>query len=362
MVMNVEIVLFWLFVIFSIHKYYGNAYFRFLPYIVVFLFMAIRYDYGDGSAYREMFYVFNLSAQEMKSIEYTYSDIEPLYVTLNRLLPSFQAVVIITSAFYVTAFCFLISKILTYKQRALAILVWVLHPYILMVDMSTIRQGIAISIIIVGVYVANKRKPVWLIPFCLFATLFHKSAIVCVFACFLFEKRPFSFKTKLVTFLVPVIFLMFSDKLLALIRLFLSVFNLDTANYLFYLNNGNKNGIIAVGVSLIMMLFFMVFGDSVDNQNAVYVKLSIWAVTLEALQGAMQQFGRVSMYFLPFFVISLPLILKQGSPIRIHLLNRIIIVSQKYLMLVEVCFLFVFIWKFRGFMTPQYAYTTILTS
>lgn len=358
---NVEIAFFLLVILFSIHKYNGNAYFRFLPYIIVFLFMAIRYNYGDGPAYRNMFFIFNSSAQELKSIEYTYDDIEPLYRLFNRVMPSFQSVIILTSAFYVAAFCFLISKILTYGQRQLAILVWVLHPYILMVDMSAIRQEIAISIIMIGVYVANKRNSVWFLPFCLLATLFHKSAIVCVFICFLFQKRPFGFKTKLLTFLTTVLFLLFSKKLLDLVQVFLSTLNLNTANYLYYLNNGNKNGVLAVVVSLAIMVFFMFFGDSVDCKNAVYVKLSILAVTFEALQGAVQQFGRISMYFLPFFVISLPLILKGKAPIEIRVLNRIIVVDKKSLTVAEACFLIMFIWKFLGFMTPQYAYTTILT-
>lgn len=360
MAINMEIILFLLLVLLSVWKCQGRIYFRFLPYFIIFLFMALRCDYGDGKAYRDMYFVFNASQEELKGIEWLYEDIEPLYVLLNKIMPSFQMVVVITSAMYVFAFYLLISRVLTYKQRMLAILVWVLHPYILMVDMSVMRQAVAISIIMCGVYVANQRSPIYFLPFCGVATLFHKSSIICIIICFLFEKKHFSSKTKIMIFVGTVVFLTIPDKLIQLIEFVLSLTKLDTANYLAYLYSENGSSLPAVVLSLIVLTFFMLCGDAVDGQNAIYIKLSILAVALEALQGRVQQLGRVSMYFLPFFVISLPLLLnKSPQRLQLCLLGKTIALDRVGCILAEACFLFIFVWKFIGFMTPQYAYYTI---
>lgn len=356
MMLNVEVAAFLLLLFIATRKYRTNLYLRYTPYIIVFLFMAFRYNYGDEGAYRR---IYN-SLQSGVDVD----DVEPLYAWLNKISPNFTVIVILTSAVYVFAFYLIVSKVLTYEQRGLALLIMAVHPYILMVDMSAIRQSIAIAIVIVGVYVANKHRGVYFIPFCLLAYLFHKSAIVLLPVVFLFGKRHFSAHAKWIIFGGTVFFLLVPGKLFALLETVLDAVGLDTANYLAYLYNGGTNAVFAVLLSLCIMVFFMLCGNVVENKNAVYVKLSIFAMVLEALQGSVQQLGRIDMYFLPFLAISFPLILKNGQSqkLRINACGNTLALDRYGCWLVEFCFVAVFAWKLIGFMTPQYTYHSIFTA
>lgn len=354
MTFGVEALVFFLLIFISTRRYQKQLYFRFLPYIIMFVFMAIRYDYGDGKSYRMMFtYLHN---------GINIKDIEPLYVWVNRILPSFDAVVIVTSLVYVFLFYYVLSKVLTYEQRGLALLVMVLHPYILMIDMSAIRQSIAIAIVFCGVYIANRYKCTLFIPFCLVATLFHKSAIILLPIVFLFEKRHFSKKVKWILFSGTVFFLIAAPKLVKVIESILTALKLNTNNYLAYLYSGYTNGNFAVVLSLLIMLFFMLYDDEVEKENAIYVKLSIIAMIMEALQGSIQSLGRIEMYFLPFFIISVPLIVKNTQQeLNFSINGRILSLGKRGMMVIEACFVLMLLWKMSHFMTPQYAYHAIFS-
>ena len=355
MAINATVIIFILLVFLTTRRYENNRYFRYLPYIVIFLFMAGRYDYGDGIAYRQMFdYLhYGMSVPGMK--------LEPLYSFLNRVLPSFSAVVVVTSLIYVLAFYIIISGALTLKQRSLALIFAVLHPYILMVDMSAIRQSVAIALLMVGVYLANKYKAVLYIPFCVVATLFHKSAIVLLPVFFLFLKRKLAVKIKVVIMGATFFFLLAPEKLFGIINSLLKLTGLNNANYLSYLNNGYGNSIQAVALSFVQLIFFMLCGDSVEEKNTIYVKLSVIAIVAELLQGCIQTLGRIQMYFLPFIVVSLPLILKRKEKtLKVQLFNKSYEIKNGN-WIAEVCWIVVFIWKFVGFMTPRYAYRSVFT-
>lgn len=355
MAISIEVIVFLLLVFITTRRYRSHVYFKYLPYLVVFAFMAIRYDYGDDRSYRAMFSYLHNGINE--------NGIEPLYAWINKCLPNFGSVVVFASLIYVLVFYLVVSRVLTYKQRGLALLVLTLHPYILFVDMSAIRQSVAIALIVAGVYFANEYNRGWFIPFCILAALFHKSAIVLVPIFFLFGKHHFLVKTKLVIVGGTAFFLLMSDKLFRLLEIVLSVLKLNSANYLSYLYNGNENSGLAVALSFIVMAFFMLCGDAVDEKKAIYVKLSILAMVFEALQGRVQQFGRIDMYFLPFLVLSLPLILKnETKTLQVKMLKGSHIFNKYGCWLVEACFIAVFIWKLFGFMTPQFAYCSLFTT
>ncbi len=356
MAINAEVIIFLLLVFVTTRKYRSNTYLRYLPYLVIFLFMAIRYNYGDGISYVKIFdYLHNgMSVPGM--------NLEPLYCLLNRLLPSFQMVIVVTSLIYVIAIYILISKTLTFEQRSLALMIVVLHPYILMVDMSAIRQSVAIAFVVLGVYFANRYRVLYYIPFCLIAALFHKSAIILLPIVFLLKKRAFTKKTKVIIMGISCAFLLVPEWLFKIINSAIELVKLNNSNYLSYLNNGYENSIQAVILSLIVLVFFLVCGDTVESDNSIYVKLSIIAIVAELLQGRVQALGRIQMYFMPFIAISIPLILKNGqTDLMINLPPKSVLVKNGYI-LVEVLLLFVFLWKFMRFMTPQYAYYTILTA
>lgn len=352
MALSPEIIIFFLCLFISILRYPKNLYFKYLPYFIILTFMSIRYNYGDGESYRIIF-------KYIKDGVDVYG-IEPLYVLLNKISPDFDLIIIFTSIAFVLAIFFVISRTLNYRQRGLALLVMTLHPYILMVNMSAIRQSIAIILFLVGVYIANNYKKIYFLPFVLLGFLFHKSAIVLLPIFFIINKQYFSTKIKMIIFLCTILFVSLKEILFRLVEFLMVAFGLNNVNYISYLNNGNENSSLSILLSFLVMIFFMLFGDAVERKNAVYVKLSILAMVFEALQGSVQQFGRISMYFLPFLMLSIPLILRNNNnQMKIKFFNKSFILNYKWCCFVEVLFIFIFIWKLIGFMTPYFAYHTV---
>lgn len=350
MAISAEMLLSFLLIFISTQKYKHNQYFRFLPYFLIFIFMAIRVDFGDGFVYRVEFE--NLQSGNNRR------NWEPLWVALNQLMPNFRAVIIVTSLMYVLAFYYVISKTLSYKQRTLALTVLMVHPYILMADMSAMRQSIAIAIIMLGVYTANKYRSFYFIPFCLFAMLLHKSVIVLLPIVVLFNQKPFSRKIKWGIFGGTILSLIFRNVFFHLLDTLMAAAKLNY--YREYLHGAAQNGKIAIMLSLVTMAFLLLCGDVVSEKNIIYVKLSVLAMVIEAMQGCVQQLGRIDMYFLPFLVLALPLILKENY-LKIQFCRRSIVVNQYGCWIVQACLLAIFAKKLMGFMTPQYMYHTIFT-
>lgn len=354
MAISIEVIIFLILVFVTTRKNRLGSYFQYLPYLVIFVFMAIRYDYGDGDHYREIFYFLHRGVKV--------SGIEPLYELLNKALPNFEMVVVVTSLIYVIAVYLIASRVLTFEQRGFALCILALHPYILMVDMSAVRQSVAIALILIGVYIANEKRAILFIPFCLIAALFHKSAIAVLPLVFLFKRQHFSQRTKWVILGITVFFLLVPEKLFDILNRTLIALKLNTANYLSYLNSGYENSGMAVILSLAVMAFFFLFGDAVEEKNAIYVKASILAMVFEALQGRVQTLGRIEMYFVPFFMISIPLIVKnEKRTLKTNIFGNVVVLDYGSYV-AESCFIMIFVWKFVRFMTPQFAYYSIFTA
>lgn len=354
---NLEVILFLLLLLASVQGYGKKSgtkvYFRYLPYIMIFIFMSFRSDYGDGATYRIAFEYLHLGINP--------EGIEPLYMLLNQISPNFRTVVVVTSLFYVFALYLVVSNTLNFAQRKFALMIIALHPYILMVDMSAIRQSVAIACVVIGVYTGNRYKRVYYIALCLIAALFHKSAIIMLPMFFLLKKGRFPKKAKLLLISATALVIAVPNLLFKIVELLLKIVRLNTGNYLSYLYNGNKNGILAVTLSLLMVAFFALFDNTIEKENSIYGNLAILAMVFEALQGVVQQFGRIDMYFLPFLAIALPLILKgEEKRLKINTSRGALVFNQYICRFVELCFVLIFIWKLVNFMTPQYMYRSVL--
>ena len=179
---------------------------------------------------------------------------------------------------------------------------------------------------------------------------------------FLFNNKHFKSATKCLIFVGTVAFLAIPDKLFEVTEIALKLVGLNTPNYIYYLHNGNTNGKIAVAISIGILVFLLLCENIVDEKDAIYVKLSIFAQVFEALQGVAQQFGRVDMYFLPFLIVSLPLILKssQKNP-QISCFGKDVVLGANVCKLIELGIILIFARKLVGFLKPDYLYHSIFT-
>ena len=112
--------------------------FRFLSFAVLFLFLALRYDYGNDY----MGYYNIHSSLNAGMPAWGQNDI--LFKNLNLLIPNFYIYIAVISLFYIYTIYFLISKNLNVRRYWFAILILLINPYLFLVHLSGIRQTLAI--------------------------------------------------------------------------------------------------------------------------------------------------------------------------------------------------------------------------
>lgn len=327
-------------------------YFRLLPYMMMFLFMAFRYEYGDTTSYRKTF--FDLKAGISVSVEQA-------YILLNKILSSFQLVVILTAALYIYSLYYLLSREVPVNQRLFALLIILLHPHIFGTTMSAMRQGIAISLFLIGVCFSKERGKWWLVPFCLLGGLFHKSALILCVVCFLLNREVFSRKLRVVFQIGSLLAYVLVEKMIDIILWVLRATSLDYPNYVYYLQNGNQNSLLSTLVAFVILVLLCALADETPKGKSIFVNLAIVGATMEVLQGSVQMIARIAMYFLPFYAVAFSVLLsnKYCRP-RLRIFRVTIALNQSVCWLIKLVIVGVLTYKFNNFIKqPLYHYTSI---
>ncbi|MBK5442698.1 EpsG family protein [Peribacillus sp. TH24] len=121
---------------------------------VLFLFLALRYDFGnDYMNYYRFHEAVNAGLQS------TLGNGEILYKSLNLLVPNFYVFVAINSLFYICTIFFLINRTLYRRQYWFAVLILLINPYLFLIHLSSFRQTIALCFIVIAVHFLTKGKP-----------------------------------------------------------------------------------------------------------------------------------------------------------------------------------------------------------
>lgn len=150
-----------------------------LSWLIIFIFLAMRYDFGnDYMSYYDNFKFFN---------SYTSFDIndenlhaEPGWVLLCRLFQpvGFFGMVICLTAFQCWVYYKLIKQYVDKKWQWFAVFIFVFDPYLMLVHASMMRQALAAALFVFAIrYIINRK----IIPYLLIiylATTIHKSAII----------------------------------------------------------------------------------------------------------------------------------------------------------------------------------------
>ena len=160
-------------------QYWWRTVISFIP---LFLFMALRLDYGyDESGYHEFFDRVH-HAQNIYSVN---DHMEYGYVILNKIMPNYQILIAFTSFITCWAYSYLVYRFVPQKYSWLAVLLLFLNPGITVFFMiSGIRNGIAASLLILGCYYIERKK---IIPYVLLGAVamsIHTSALLMFALCY----------------------------------------------------------------------------------------------------------------------------------------------------------------------------------
>lgn len=148
-----------------------------LCFIILFIFGAFRYDFGlDYVMYEEIF----RKIKTMHNFVQLPTDRTEIgYRFLNYISPSFQFIVIVSSALICISYYYLFSRYVSPKFGLLGIFLFYLCGNDTVFFMfSGIRNGIALSIFILSIPLIEKRRLVKYICITILAGLIHQSAFI----------------------------------------------------------------------------------------------------------------------------------------------------------------------------------------
>lgn len=270
--------------------------FRFFTFIILFMFMALRFDYGnDYMSYFNNHKLMNAGLSGWGADDF-------LFHTLNIAIPNFFVLITLTSLFYLIVIWYLIKNNLNVNQYGFAVLLLLINPYLFLIHLSSLRQTLALCFFVFAVNFAVKRKLIYYIAFLLLATGMHSSAIILFPLYFMLTDKPFNKKHLFMTMLI-----------LGLL-LFTPVFNIIVnksleylpIHYKYYYNQGLHNSVRATIISSFYLFFIAINLEKLRGKEIIYGKLSLIATVLSVLAIKVSMITRVGLYFDLFLIITIP--------------------------------------------------------
>lgn len=283
----------------------------FMSLLPLFLYGAFRVNFGlDYEAYETYF-------DEVKSFGSEANNrMEIGYMYLNMFLPSFRSLLIIQSALLCVTYYYLFKWYVPFRYSWLGFLLLFLNgPLTIFFMLSGIRNGIAISILILSTRFIHQRK---IIPFAILtclAYLFHNSVIlIAPIAYFIANGNVITNKSIKVWLIVMLILAITSSTiLLEYISVFIMT-NFDRYTTYIEIAKEQEGGvgiliaIFSIGASI---LFLSILKDKqLTAKEMMLVKFTL-LFFISFLLGPLNI--RISQYFASFFVVGSLLIINKKA-------------------------------------------------
>lgn len=269
-------------------------------FFLLFLFAALRHMYGSD---------YNAYYMNYQAIHRGWTDIfegEPLYLLLNLIMPSFHWLIALTSLVFVMAIYYLITRNLPRNYVWLGLLIFIINPQLFLVNLSAMRQCLAMLLFIAAIPFAWKRKPIPYILLLLVGSLFHKSVLVLIpFYLFL---SPKPVKTgKIIAVLAVVVVGLYMVDIVGVAKFAALLF--DDRQYMHYATNEITNSLRATLLTSVYFIFVLFNLPKLEGKMLVFGKLYLVSTMLGVLAFRLSMLTRIQMYFEIFSVVVIPAIL-----------------------------------------------------
>jgi len=308
-------------------------------FLLIALFSAIRYEYGnDYTSYREIFEFYaNLTFNDV----ILYTDKEFGWSILCWFLGKlpFQVLVALLSFSGSYVFYWFIKNNVKKDKWWLSVFIYYFTPIFFLVQLSMLRQTLAITIVLLAIPYVLKKRIITSILFVLFATIFHTSAIVFlpfVLIGYLPENR---FKMFWVIIAGLSVFTYLSRDVMAVLLNFVFQTNNNIESYSNYtVDNGSEVAKLGFG-SLVNTIYIIISLILIAKQE---YKIAIMALLLSAslLSLPFVEIGvnirRIGYYFDVFMIVVYPMTIQSIN-------NKLLSNFLQFFLIVFTLF------QFRGF-------------
>ena len=286
-----------------------------MGFFVLFLFAALRYMYGnDYASYYRWFLRINSGWKSP-------FDYEMLYTLLNRICPSFPVLIAVTSLVFICAVYTLVKRNVSSRYAWLSLFIFVVNPYLFLMNLSAIRQCLAMVLFMAAVPFGMERKPVRYTVLILLATMFHKSAFLLFPVYFILQ--PTQFRKRNVFAVLGMVILLVGFLDWSRITVTIATWFGDP-NYVVHASSSVGNSVRATLLTSVYFLYILLNMEKLKGKTLVYAKLSLLGYTLGILAFRIAMMTRVQMYFDIYSIVTLPNILEavnREGKIRVSLVN-----------------------------------------
>lgn len=275
----------------------------FYSFIGIFLFSAIRYNFGsDYKQYERMF--LDLNSRSWKSYDY-----EIGWVYLNRYLLNFRVLLIVTSLFNNFVVYNLVKKFVDKKYYWIALFIYLFNPDIFLVNLSMMRQTVATSFILLAFLFCTHKKYIKSILLLMLAFCFHRTSIICVILYplwFLIDYKKNVILLFLTFLVVSLTALNFFENQMQII---MSI--METDDYGKYMIEGTSSWGIGVILKFIITFFLLyAYVESKNSDKSFFLIIAAFSFIFIPLSNISVMLMRLSMYFVTYYVFAIPIALE----------------------------------------------------
>lgn len=296
----------------------------------VFLFLALRYDFGnDYMGYLENFlFVNSFSVFDATLFRIKGNELGWLY--LNRFSGpiGFFGMTALLAAFTGIVLYRFIKNYVPPQYYWFAVFVYVFSPYQMLVLSSAMRQAVGVVLFLLAVDFIVNKKVIWYLLLITLATLFHSSAAFLYPLILLaYINWKIRFRHLLIVGLLFVILIIYRVKLFEIIES-------AVVTYFDYYEVYTRQVDFGIGVGLgfalmIMIRYFMFFYMQNDRNNThnVLYKIIIISFLIIPLGFGVQLIGRLNFYLAPVLMAVYPIVfLKIRNPeVRLGFIGVVVI-------------------------------------
>lgn len=328
---------------------YKNKYVQRMAFVVLFAFAALRYMYGND------YLNYYLWFRHIHNGGYSQFKTEILYNALNRWLPSFQVLIVLTSLLLIWVVYRLISKNLPTQYAWIGVFIFVVNPVLFLMNLSAIRQSIAACIFVIAVDFAYRKKYLWYLVLVVIATLFHKTAILLLPLCLVINAKPVKPWVCWTIVGSTLVLLMFSQPLFDVALAVAEWFG--DKNYVYWLGQEMKNSLRATLLTSVYFFYVLYNLPKLSGKALVFAKLYLISPWLGVLAKEIAMLTRMQIYFDLFAVVALPMIfmhVRSKGNVRINRRNVLITYGDcinKYVMPVLV--IAIYLLRYYSFFTNE---------
>ena len=277
---------------------FKNKYIQRTAYVILFLFAALRFMYGNDyyNYYRWFNHIHAGGESGFKT--------EVLYNLLNRYLPSFPVLVALSSALLILVVYRLITKNLPTRYAWIGICIFVISPALFLMNLSALRQSMATCFFVIAINCACRKKYLWYLVMVIVAALLHKSAILLLPFCLIANDKPVKNWVCWVILLGTAFLLMTSGVLLKLVVWVAEWFN--DKNYIYMAEQDMQNSIRATLLTSVFYFYVLFNLPKLKGRALVYAKIYVVSPLLGVLAREISMLTRLQMYFDIFAIVTLP--------------------------------------------------------